>query len=104
MEFKVGDTVTLKTWERFVEEFGGDGDDIEIPDDDGGVTNVLHTMRQYCGNTHTIVSVSKYDNTPEAFYHIKANDQWYWSIKCFELDSVVLAVNKMKKEIYGTVC
>lgn len=54
MEYKVGDRVRIKTWEKMVEEFGVDEDgDIRMT----GLYYFTRLMKKYCGNIYTIKNV-----------------------------------------------
>lgn len=53
MEYKVGDTVTIRQWDDMAEEFGIYGGGIKVE------FNFTYAMREFCGNQYKIDYISQ---------------------------------------------
>lgn len=75
MEYKVGDRVRIKTWDKMINEYGVDNDgDIVV----GRDFYVLKSMKEYCGNIYVIRNVQNIS------YQLEGIDRYYFNDDMFE--------------------
>lgn len=75
MEYKVGDRVRIKTWDKMINEYGVDDDgDILV----GRDLYFLKSMKKYCGNIYVIRNVQNIS------YQLEGIDMYYFNDDMFE--------------------
>ena len=72
--YKVGDKVKIREWDDMMEQYGGDAIGIDCR----GI--FVDNMKQYCGKTYQINTVSKY-----LLYTLFGADNWTFSADMFDL-------------------
>lgn len=78
MEFKVGDTVKIRSWKSMVNEFGVDeyGD---VPVEESGIWFAL-SMKSYCGKVMTISDTYCGGDR----FHLNYDDWWGFTKSMFD--------------------